>query len=45
MNTKNISWSKGSQGLGLTIVPYSCAGSVEIWDPQHPANLMASPGL
>ena len=50
MITKNISWGgggggKGGRGVGLTTLPPSCADCLEIWEPQPPGTLRASPGL
>ena len=36
---------KGSQYVGLTTLPPSCAVCHEIWEPQPPGTLRASPGL
>jgi len=36
---------KGGQCIGLTILPLSCADSVEIWEHQPPGTLRACPGL
>jgi len=36
---------KGGRCLGLTILPPSCAGCLEIWEPQLPGTPRASPGL
>ena len=33
MSTRNISWGKGGQCIGLTNLPLSCADSLEIWEP------------
>jgi hypothetical protein len=45
MSTINISWGKGGRCVGLTILPRSCADCLEIWKPQPPGTLGASPGL
>jgi len=37
--------SKGGRWLRLTTLPLSCADSLEIWKPQTPGTLRASPGL
>jgi hypothetical protein len=37
--------SKGGRCVGLTTLPPSCANCLEIWDPQPPETLRASPGL
>jgi hypothetical protein len=47
-STRNISWRGGGKGgrcVGLTTLPPSCADCLEIWEPQHPGTLRASPGL
>jgi len=36
---------KGSQCIGLTTLPPSCAECLEIWEPQPPGALRACPGL
>jgi len=36
---------KGSQCIGLTTLPPSCAACLEIWEPQPPGTLGACPGL
>jgi hypothetical protein len=36
---------KGGWCVGLTTLPSSCAYSHEIWEPQPPGALRASPGL
>ena len=36
---------KGSQCIGLTTLPPSCADCLEIWEPQTPGTLRACPGL
>ena len=36
---------KGGLGVGLTILPPSCAGCHEIWEPQPPGTLRACPDL
>jgi len=36
---------KGGRCIGLTTLPPSCANCLEIWEPQPPATLRASPGL
>ena len=36
---------KGGRCLGLTTLPPSCADCLEIWEPQPPGTLRASPGL
>jgi hypothetical protein len=35
---------KGSRCVGLTTLPPSCADCLEIWEPQPPGTLRASPG-
>jgi len=46
MSTRNIFWGgKGGQCIGLTTLPPSCADCLEIWEPQPPGTLTASPGL
>jgi len=46
MSTRNISLGgKGSQCVGLTTLPPSCADCLEIWEPQLHGNLGACPGL
>ena len=46
MSTRNISWrGKGGQCEGLTTLPPSCADCHDIWEPQPPGTLRASPGL
>ncbi len=46
MSTRNISWGdKGGRRVGLTTFPPSYANCLEIWEPQPPGNLRASPGL
>jgi len=45
-STRNISWGgKGGQYIGLTTSPSSCTNCLEIFEPQHPGNLRACPGL
>jgi len=42
MSTRNISCGdKGSQCIGLTTLPPSCANCLEIWKPQPPGTLTA----
>jgi hypothetical protein len=36
---------KGSQCIGLTTLPPSCADCLEIWEPQPPGTVRACPGL
>ena len=36
---------KGGRCVGLTTLPPLCADCLEIWEPQPPATLRASPGL
>ena len=36
---------KGGRCVGLTTLPPSCADCLEIWEPQPPGTLRASPGL
>jgi hypothetical protein len=36
---------KGGRCVGLTTLPPSCADCLEIWAPQPPGTLMASPSL
>jgi len=49
MSTRNISWWGGGRKVGrcvrLTTLPPSCAGCLEIWEPQPPETLWACPGL
>jgi len=45
MSTRSISWSKGGRCVGLTTLSPSCAGRLEIWEPQPPGNLWDCPGL
>ena len=46
MSSRNNSWgSKGDRCVGLTTLPPSCAGCLEIWEPQPPGTLRACPGL
>jgi len=46
MSTRNISWAgKGGRCVGLTTLPTSCTGCLEIWEPQPPGALWACPGL
>jgi hypothetical protein len=46
MITRNISWrGKCSRYLGLKALPSSCVDCLEIWEPQPPGTLRASPGL
>jgi hypothetical protein len=39
MSTRNKSWSKGGQCVGLTTLPPSCANCLEIWKPWSPGSL------
>jgi len=36
---------RGGRCVGLTTLPNSCANCLEIWEPQPPVNLRASPDL
>jgi len=45
MSTRNISWGKGGQCVGLITLPPSCADYLEIRDPQPPGTPRACPGL
>jgi hypothetical protein len=46
MNTRNNpSGYKGGECIVLTKLPHSCADCLEIWEPQPPGILWASPGL
>jgi len=45
MSTCNISWGKDGRFVGLTTLPPSCADCREVWGPQTPGTLRASPGL
>jgi len=36
---------KGGRWVGLTTLPLSCADCLQIWEPQPPGTLRASPGL
>ena len=45
MSTRNISWGKGGQCIGLTTLPSSCAECLEIWEPQPSGTLRVCPGL
>jgi len=38
-------WGKGGRCVGLTILPHSCADSLEMWEPQPPGTLRACPGI
>jgi len=40
-----FSGGKGGWCIGLTTLPPSCADCLEIWEPQTPGTLRASPGL
>ena len=47
MSTRNISWGEGGKGgrcVGLTTLLPSGADRHEIWEPQLPGTLRASPG-
>jgi hypothetical protein len=44
-STRIIFWGKGGRCIGLTTLPPSCADCLEIWKPQPPGTLWASPGL
>jgi len=37
--------AKGSQCMGLTMFPPSCANCLEIWEPEPPGMLRTCPGL
>jgi hypothetical protein len=37
--------AKGGRCVGLTTFQHSCADCLEIWEPQPPGTLRASPGL
>ena len=44
MSTKNISWGgKGGWCVRLTTLPPSCSDCLEVWEPQPPGTLWASP--
>ena len=44
ISSRNISWGgKGGRCVGLTTSPPSCADCLEIWKPQPPGTLRASP--
>jgi hypothetical protein len=46
MSTRKTAWGgKGGRCAGLTTLPPSCADCLEIWKPQPPGALRASPGL
>ena len=46
ISNRNIFFGgKGGQCLGLTTLPPSYAGCLEIWEPQTPGTLRACPGL
>ena len=45
MSTRNISWGKGGRCIELTTLPPSCADFPEIWEPQPPGTIRASPSL
>ena len=46
MSTRDISWwGEGGRCIVLTNLPPSCADCLEIWEPQLPGTLRASPGL
>jgi hypothetical protein len=46
MSTRNISWRVKVAGhVGLATLPRSCANCHEIWEPQPPGTLRASPDL
>ena len=46
MSTRNTSLGgEGGRCVGLTTLPPSCADCLEIWEPQPPGTLRASPGL
>jgi hypothetical protein len=45
MSTRNNSWGNGGRCPLLTNLPPSCADCLEIWEPQPPRKLWASPGL
>jgi hypothetical protein len=45
MSTRNISWGKGGQRVGLTTLPPSCADCLKIWEPQPLGNLKACNGI
>jgi hypothetical protein len=36
---------KGGRCVGLTTLPTSCGDCLEVWEPQPPGTLRASPGL
>jgi len=42
MSTRGV---KGSWCLGLITLPPSCAGCLEMWEPQTPGTLRTCPGL
>jgi hypothetical protein len=39
MSTRDISWDKDGQCVGLTTLPLSYADFLKIWKPQPPGNL------
>ena len=45
MSTRNNSWDKGGQCLGLTTLPPSCVDWREIWESQPPGAIKACPSL
>jgi len=45
MSTRIFPRGKGGRCVGLTTLPPSCAKCLEIWEPQPPGTLRASPGL
>jgi hypothetical protein len=47
MSTRNNSWGggKGGRCVGLTTLPLSRAGCLQIWEPQSPGALRTFPGL
>ena len=46
VSSRNISWGgKGGRCVRLITLPPSCADCLEIWKPQPPGALRASPGL
>jgi len=45
MSTRMFPGGKGDRGVWLTILPPSCAGCLEIWEPQHLGTARSCSGL